>query len=164
MIELMKSDNSQCLLFVWLIHWLLTFVSFDIFFFVSFQAGTSYLDQVPLYQVKRMCGVIPDPREVHKPPFLLHSKAGIRDLPKNFDARVQWPDCPTIKEVRDQGACGSCWVRNSQPDNKEDVSLSHLSLILIIPSIRNVKGRMFFWETICPVNNNMMCGLIGPFK
>lgn len=32
-------------------------------------------------------------------------------LPDNFDARVQWPNCPTIKEVRDQGNCGSCWVR-----------------------------------------------------
>ncbi|PVD32580.1 hypothetical protein C0Q70_08022 [Pomacea canaliculata] len=31
-------------------------------------------------------------------------------LPDNFDARVQWPNCPTIKEVRDQGNCGSCWA------------------------------------------------------
>lgn len=33
-----------------------------------------------------------------------------KDLPTNFDAREQWPNCPTIKEVRDQGACGSCWA------------------------------------------------------
>lgn len=32
-------------------------------------------------------------------------------LPENFDAREQWPNCPTIKEIRDQGSCGSCWVR-----------------------------------------------------
>ncbi|CAB0014738.1 unnamed protein product [Nesidiocoris tenuis] len=30
-------------------------------------------------------------------------------LPKEFDARKQWPNCPTIAEIRDQGACGSCW-------------------------------------------------------
>lgn len=33
------------------------------------------------------------------------------DLPENFDAREQWPNCPTIKQIRDQGSCGSCWVR-----------------------------------------------------
>jgi Papain family cysteine protease len=31
-------------------------------------------------------------------------------IPENFDAREQWPDCPTIQEIRDQGSCGSCWV------------------------------------------------------
>lgn len=33
--------------------------------------------------------------------------------PKNFDARKHWPNCPTIGEIRDQGACGSCWVNLS---------------------------------------------------
>lgn len=31
------------------------------------------------------------------------------DLPDTFDARTQWPNCPSIQEVRDQGSCGSCW-------------------------------------------------------
>ena len=37
--------------------------------------------------------------------------AGDMKLPKNFDSREQWPNCPTLKEIRDQGSCGSCWVR-----------------------------------------------------
>jgi hypothetical protein len=73
------------------------------------QAGRSYLDSVPLHQVKRMCGVLPDPTG-YKLPLLLHDKKNYKDLPKSFDARVEWPNCPTIQEIRDQGACGSCWV------------------------------------------------------
>lgn len=34
----------------------------------------------------------------------------IKDVPDTFDARTQWPNCPTIKEIRDQGSCGSCWA------------------------------------------------------
>ncbi|KAG6443548.1 hypothetical protein O3G_MSEX002905 [Manduca sexta] len=31
-------------------------------------------------------------------------------LPDNFDPREHWDDCPTIKEIYDQGFCGSCWA------------------------------------------------------
>ncbi|TPP66203.1 Cathepsin B4 [Fasciola gigantica] len=32
------------------------------------------------------------------------------DLPESFDARKQWPNCPSISEIRDQSSCGSSWV------------------------------------------------------
>lgn len=32
------------------------------------------------------------------------------DLPGSFDARNTWPECESIREIRNQGACGSCWV------------------------------------------------------
>nr|ALX81544.1 cathepsin B5 [Fasciola gigantica] len=32
------------------------------------------------------------------------------DLPESFDARKQWPNCPSISEIRDQSGCGSCWA------------------------------------------------------
>eukprot|EP00029_Vermamoeba_vermiformis_P005311 TRINITY_DN180_c0_g1_i1.p2 TRINITY_DN180_c0_g1~~TRINITY_DN180_c0_g1_i1.p2 ORF type:complete len:329 (-),score=89.38 TRINITY_DN180_c0_g1_i1:101-1087(-) len=34
----------------------------------------------------------------------------IQNLPTNFDSRQKWPQCDTIKQVRDQSACGSCWA------------------------------------------------------
>jgi len=32
------------------------------------------------------------------------------ELPKNFDAREQWPTCQSIRAIRDQSSCGSCWA------------------------------------------------------
>lgn len=32
------------------------------------------------------------------------------NIPPFFDAREAWPDCPSIREIRDQSNCGSCWA------------------------------------------------------
>ncbi|EKX43088.1 hypothetical protein GUITHDRAFT_73372 [Guillardia theta CCMP2712] len=31
-------------------------------------------------------------------------------IPDNFDARTNWPQCPSIAHIRDQSTCGSCWA------------------------------------------------------
>jgi len=34
-------------------------------------------------------------------------------IPDNFDSRQKWPKCESIKDVRDQSRCGSCWAVSS---------------------------------------------------
>jgi cathepsin B len=33
-----------------------------------------------------------------------------KNLPTNFDLRERWPQCDSLKEIRDQSTCGSCWA------------------------------------------------------
>jgi len=32
------------------------------------------------------------------------------EMPEEYDLREAYPDCPSLREIRDQGSCGSCWV------------------------------------------------------
>lgn len=34
----------------------------------------------------------------------------LKDLPENFDLREAYPNCESLKEIRDQANCGSCWA------------------------------------------------------
>lgn len=51
--------------------------------------------------IKLMLGVHPDSKSFRLPE-LLHGEASLNDLPENFDSRSNWPNCPTIMEIRDQ--------------------------------------------------------------
>lgn len=51
-----------------------------------------------------MLGVHPDSKNFRLPE-ILHGEDVVTDVPENFDSREQWPDCPTIGEIRDQVRC-----------------------------------------------------------
>ena len=34
----------------------------------------------------------------------------VKEIPESFDARIQWPYCPTITFINDQSDCSSCWA------------------------------------------------------
>ncbi|XP_040069008.1 cathepsin B [Ixodes scapularis] len=61
-----------------------------------------------LETVRRKLGVSRDNHK-YRLPELVHDTLEM-DIPAQFDSRQQWQDCPTIREIRDQGACGSCWA------------------------------------------------------
>ncbi|MCP9263194.1 Cathepsin B [Dirofilaria immitis] len=31
-------------------------------------------------------------------------------VPESFDAREKWPECASLRNIRDQSSCGSCWA------------------------------------------------------
>lgn len=60
-------------------------------------------------QIKGLLGVKKNPN-FHLPKRVFTEKENLTVLPAEFDSATNWPDCPTITNIRDQSACGSCWA------------------------------------------------------
>ncbi|KAG8223837.1 hypothetical protein J437_LFUL007858 [Ladona fulva] len=76
----------------------------------TWKAGKNFGPHVSMSYVKKLMGVHPDSK-LHRLPVKLEDYLlSDEEIPENFDSRKQWPNCPTIGEIRDQGSCGSCWA------------------------------------------------------
>ncbi len=60
--------------------------------------------------VKKLLGAYLDTPEWLQLPQKYFAELGVEELPTDFDSRTAWPKCESIREVRDQSNCGSCWV------------------------------------------------------
>lgn len=85
--------------------------------------------------IRGMLGVRPiSNRDPSRPVPVSTTKHLDLTIPENFDSREKWPQCPSLKRVRDQSACGSCWAFGAveamsdriciSSDGKDQVDLS----------------------------------------
>lgn len=74
----------------------------------TWKAGRNFDASISMNYIKKLMGVLPNAHR-YQPPILFHELEDA-DIPDAFDSRQEWPHCPTIQEIRDQGSCGSCWV------------------------------------------------------
>jgi len=75
----------------------------------TWKAGRNFPKDFPIESIYQMMGVLPQSSE-NRLPVKEDVVVSVQDIPENFDAREQWPDCPTVGEIRDQASCGSCWA------------------------------------------------------
>jgi cathepsin B len=72
---------------------------------ITWKAGVNFRG-VSIEHVKGLCGAR---KSGYRPPQRVHAVEA-QSLPEEFDSRTHWSNCPTLKEIRDQGSCGSCWA------------------------------------------------------
>jgi len=77
----------------------------------TWKAGHNFGKYMTLKHIAGLCGALKDDNTNSALPTFKFKSNELKDLPDNFDARAKWGSiCPSTKEVRDQGSCGSCWA------------------------------------------------------
>lgn len=76
----------------------------------TWKAGRNFPADTSMTYIRRLMGVHADSDRFRLPEKQYLLGEDDDDVPEQFDAREQWPNCPTINEIRDQGSCGSCWA------------------------------------------------------
>jgi cathepsin B len=76
----------------------------------TWKAGhNARLSKMSMNVIRKMMGVLTDPNPIQLE-VVNNDHISSNDVPDEFDARTQWPQCPSIAEIRDQSNCGSCWA------------------------------------------------------
>ncbi|KAG5862189.1 hypothetical protein JTB14_031751 [Gonioctena quinquepunctata] len=75
----------------------------------TWKAGRNIDKNTPWSYIRSLLGALKTPEHV-KENMQVHEITEDIDIPESFDARENWPQCETIKAVRDQSSCGSCWA------------------------------------------------------
>uniref|UniRef100_V5G6P4 Cathepsin B n=1 Tax=Anoplophora glabripennis TaxID=217634 RepID=V5G6P4_ANOGL len=74
----------------------------------NWTAGRNFPVDTTMDQLRKLAGT--RFRSMKTLPTKIHDVSLEDTIPEFFDAREEWPDCPSIVEIWDQGSCASCWA------------------------------------------------------
>ena len=74
------------------------------------QAGRNFGRDIPMDYFRGLMDM--KPLSTPDLPVKYHDTENVV-VPENFDGREYWSNCPSLKEIRDQGACHASWVSQS---------------------------------------------------
>jgi len=74
------------------------------------KAEHNHITRMPKSQARRLLGV--DMEDIHAYTWRIkeYTPEEVAAAPESFDSRQAWADCPTIRDIRNQKHCGSCWA------------------------------------------------------
>ncbi|KAI5651917.1 papain family cysteine protease domain-containing protein [Phthorimaea operculella] len=75
----------------------------------TWKAERNFFEDMSFDHIANLMGALDDDNDSNLPDQT-HPDAVIANLPEYFDARDNWPECPSLNEIRDQGSCASCWA------------------------------------------------------
>ena len=61
-------------------------------------------------EIKGMMGTLESESTLDLPHATEVQDLNLKDLPRSFSSEAKWPQCQSIKDIRDQANCGSCWA------------------------------------------------------
>lgn len=74
----------------------------------TWKAGHNFGPNIDLDYLSGLCGAIKEPNWEE---IKLKTDFPDIEIPDSYDTREKWGgSCPSTKEIRDQGSCGSCWA------------------------------------------------------
>lgn len=75
----------------------------------TWTAGRNFPAQTSMTYINNLAGTLYDDT-LQDLQILKHHIDEIDQLPGSFDPRDRWTKCKSLNEIRDQGACASCWA------------------------------------------------------